>query len=269
LLSCSGYVFAVSIQRVQLLFQVLNVKRFHHQQQQQQTQNTAKEELATSDINEICDYFSRRVACEPYDASRVASFITLLTLPISVLREFIKLFAWKKTQSQSHGEISSQQRSRVELCLEKHQGSVSDDCSESSPPSKSNIKHDRVNHSVEFFLIFILNHALMRPLNVSGGASWLPSCVSVKLRYTFGDSGHISILAMEGSHGGKACWLRYEDWERCKQTVARAVETLNGSATGDSGQGRLRMVAELIHKQLLLSLQQLRDGPLSSGSNIS
>jgi mediator of RNA polymerase II transcription subunit 14 len=47
------------------------------------------------------------------------------------------------------------------------------------------------------------------------------------------------------------------------------VETLNGSATGDSGQGRLRMVAELIHKQLLLSLQQLRDGPLSSGSNIS
>jgi hypothetical protein len=32
----------------------------------------------------------------------------------------------------------------------------------------------------------------------------------------------------------------------CKQTVARAVETLNGSATGDTGQGRLRMVAKLI-----------------------
>ncbi|TVU06604.1 hypothetical protein EJB05_49828 [Eragrostis curvula] len=267
-----GYVFAVSVQRVQLLLQVLNVKRFHHQnqqqQQQQQSQNTAQEELAASEINEICDYFSRRIACEPYDASRAASFITLLTLPISVLREFIKLFAWKKNQSQGHGEISNAQRSRVELCLEKHQRSVSDDHSESSSPSKSNITHDRANHSVDFGLTFILDHGLVQPLNVSGGASWLPYCVSVRLRYIFGDSSHISFLAMEGSHGGKACWLRYEDWEKCKQTVARAVETLNGSPIGDSGQGRLRMVAELIHKQLHLSLQQLRDGPRSAGPNI-
>jgi mediator of RNA polymerase II transcription subunit 14 len=74
-MSCSGYVFAVSVQRAQLLLQVVNVKRFHHQQQkqQQQTQSPAQEELATSEITEICDYFSRRVACEPYDASRVAS----------------------------------------------------------------------------------------------------------------------------------------------------------------------------------------------------
>ncbi|GJN12818.1 hypothetical protein PR202_ga31132 [Eleusine coracana subsp. coracana] len=266
-----GYVFAVSVQRVQLLLQVLSVKRFHHQpqqQQQQQTQKTAQEELAASDINEICDFFNRRVACEPYDASRVASFITLLTLPVSVLREFIKLFAWKKSQSQGHGEIT--QRSRVELCLEKHQGSVSDGQYGSSSPSKSNINHDRANRSVDFGLNFILDHALIRPLNVSGGASWLPYCVSVRLRYTFGSSGQISFLAMEGSHGGKACWLRYEDWERCKQTVARAVETSNNSpAIGDAGQGRLGMVAELIHKQLQLSLQQLRDGPLSAGSNIS
>ncbi|GJN35181.1 hypothetical protein PR202_gb23940 [Eleusine coracana subsp. coracana] len=266
----TGYVFAVSVQRVQLLLQVLSVKRFHHQpQQQQQTQKTAQEELA-SDINEICDFFNRRVACEPYDASRVASFITLLTLPISVLREFIKLFAWKKSQSQGHGGISSSQRSRVELCLEKHQGSVSDGHYGSSSPSKSNINHDRANHSVDFGLTFILDHALIRPLNVSGGASWLPYCVSVRLRYTFEGSGHISFLAMEGSHGGKACWLRYEDWERCKQTVARAVETSNNSpAVGDAGQGRLGMVAELIHKQLQLSLQQLKDGPFSAGSNIS
>ncbi|KAK3121481.1 hypothetical protein QOZ80_8BG0654120 [Eleusine coracana subsp. coracana] len=54
-----GYVFAVSVQRVQLLLQVLSVKRFHHQpQQQQQTQKTAQEELAASDINEICDFFN-------------------------------------------------------------------------------------------------------------------------------------------------------------------------------------------------------------------
>lgn len=272
LLHCSGYVFAVSVQRVQLLLQILSVKRFHPQQQQQQqkTQKSPQEELPASDINEICDFFNRRVACEPYDASRVASFITLLTLPISVLREFVKLFAWKKSQYQGHGEISGTQRSRVELCLEKHQISVSGDHSGSSSPSKSNIKHDRANRSVEFGLTFILDHALIRPLSVSGGASWLPYCVFVRLRYTFGDTGQMSFLSMEGSHGGKACWLRCEDWERCQQTVARAVETLNNSpAIGDAGQGRLGMVAELIQKQLQLSLQQLRDATYSAGPNIS
>uniref|UniRef100_A0A0A9GB85 Uncharacterized protein n=1 Tax=Arundo donax TaxID=35708 RepID=A0A0A9GB85_ARUDO len=107
-------------------------------------------------------------------------------------------------------------------------------------------------------------------MSVTGGASWLPYCVSVRLRYTFGDNGRVTFLAMEGSHGGKACWLQYEDWERCKRMVARAVETINGSpAIGDTGQGRLGTVAEMIHKQLQLSLQQLRDVPLSTGSNIS
>ncbi|KAL6640082.1 hypothetical protein ACP70R_022392 [Stipagrostis hirtigluma subsp. patula] len=269
-----GYVFAVSVQRVQLLLQVLNVKRFHHQQQQQQQQQQAQspvqEELTTSEITEICDYFSRRVVCEPYDASRVASFITLLTLPISVLREFIKLIAWKKSQSQAHGDIASAQRARVELCLEKHHGSVSDDHTDSSSSSKSNINHDRASHSVDFGLTFVLDNALIHHTSVSGGASWLPYCVYVRLKYTFGDSGCIMFVAMKGSHGGKACWSRYEDWERCKQMVTRAVETINGSpAIGDTGQGRLRMAAEMIHKQLQLSLQQLRDGPLSGGSKMS
>ena len=63
--------------RVQLLLQVLSVKRFHSQQQQQNPA-IAQEELTQSEIGEICDYFSRRVASEPYDASRVASFITFL-----------------------------------------------------------------------------------------------------------------------------------------------------------------------------------------------
>lgn len=261
-----GYVFAVSVQRAQLLLQVLNVKRFHHQQQkqQQQAQSPAQEELATSEINEICDYFSRRVACEPYDASRVASFITLLTLPISVLREFISLIAWKKIQSQAHGEIASAQRVRVELCLEKHHGSESNDHTESSSSSKSNIKHDRANRSVDFGLTFVLDQALKHHTNI-GGAAWLPYCVSVRLRYNFGDNGHVTFLAMEGSHGGRACWLQYEDWERCKQAVDLAVESANGSpATGEIGQGRLRLVAEMIHKQLQLSLQQLRNGQLSA-----
>ncbi|KAG8056254.1 hypothetical protein GUJ93_ZPchr0002g24348 [Zizania palustris] len=264
-----GYVFAVSVHRVQLLLQVLSVKRFHHQQQQQQAQNNSQEELAAAEINEICDYFSRRVASEPYDASRVASFITLLTLPISVLREFLKLIAWKKGFSQAHVDIATAQRARIELCLENHSGSVSDDIAESTL-AKSNIKYDRAHSSLDFALTFVLDHALIPHMNVAGGAAWLPYCVSVRLRYSFGESNHIAYLAMDGSHGGRACWLQYEDWERCKQKVARAVETVNGSvAVGESGQGRLRMVAEMIQKQLQHCLQQLRDSPLSAGSTAS
>lgn len=262
-----GYVFAVSVHRVQLLLQVLSVKRFHHQQQQQQAQSNAQEELAAAEINEICDYFSRRVASEPYDASRVASFITLLTLPISVLREFLKLIAWKKGFSQAHGDIATAQRARIELCLENHSGSADN---RESTLAKSNIHHDRAHSSVEFALTFVLDHALIPHMNVAGGAAWLPYCVSVRLRYSFGENNHISFLAMDGSHGGRACWLQLEEWERCKQKVARAVETVNVPAVaGEVGQGRLRMVAEMVQKQLQLCLQQLRDGPLSAGSTAS
>ncbi|ONM21371.1 Mediator of RNA polymerase II transcription subunit 14 [Zea mays] len=265
-----GYVFAVSVHRVQLLLQVLSVKRFHHQQQQQQAQSNAQEELAAVEINEICDYFSRRVASEPYDASRVASFITLLTLPILVLREFLKLITWKKGLSPVHGDIATAQRARIELCLENHSGSASSDNTENSSLAKSNIHHDRAHSSVEFALTFVLDHALIPHMNVAGGAAWLPYCVSVKLRYSFGDNNHIAFLAMNGSHGGRACWLQFEEWERCKQKVSRAVETVNGSGVaGEVGQGRLRMVAEMIQKQLQLCLQQLRDDPLSAGSTAS
>ncbi|KAG8047022.1 hypothetical protein GUJ93_ZPchr0008g12208 [Zizania palustris] len=268
-----GYVFAVSVHRVQLLLQVLNVKRFHLQQQQQQQQapqSNAQEELTASEISEICDYFSRRVASEPYDASRVASFITLLTLPISVLREFIKLIAWKKSLSQTHGDNGTTQRPRIEICLEKHQRSVSDDYTENSSSSKSNIHHDRANNSVDFALTFVLDQALVPHMSISGGAAWLPYCVSVRVRYTFGDNSRIAFLAMDGSHGGRACWLQHEDLERCKQRVSRAVETMNGSAAvGDMSQGRLRMVAEMIQKQLQLCLLQLKDRPLSTGSTAS
>uniref|UniRef100_A0A0E0IAE3 Mediator of RNA polymerase II transcription subunit 14 n=1 Tax=Oryza nivara TaxID=4536 RepID=A0A0E0IAE3_ORYNI len=267
-----GYVFAVSVHRVQLLLQVLNVKRFHHQQQQQQQtpQNNGQEELTVPEISEICDYFSRRVASEPYDASRVASFITLLTLPISVLREFIKLIAWKKSLPQAHADNATTHRARIEICLEKHPRLVSDDYTASSSSSKSNIHHDRANNSVDFALTFVLDQALVPHMSISGGAAWLPYCVSVRVRYTFGEDSHIAFLAMDGSHSGRACWLQHEDWERCKQRVSRAVETMNGSAAvGDMSQGRLRMVAEMVQKQLQLSLLQLRDSPVSTGSAAS
>ncbi|XP_008788456.2 mediator of RNA polymerase II transcription subunit 14-like isoform X2 [Phoenix dactylifera] len=265
-----GYVFAVSVHRVQLLLQVLSVKRFHHQQQQQQTQTNTQEELAPNEINEICDYFSRRVASEPYDASRVASFITLLTLPVSVLREFLKLIYWKKGLSQAHGgDIATAQRARIELCLENHSGSVLDENSESNTASKSNIHHDRAHNSVEFALTFVLDPAHIPHMNAAGGAAWLPYCVSVRLKYSFGENTYISFLGMDGSHGGRACWLRFEDWEKCKQRVARTEEYANGNSAGDVSQGRLRLVAETVQRKLDVSLQQLRDGALSSGSTAS
>ncbi|CAM0905786.1 unnamed protein product [Alopecurus aequalis] len=265
-----GYVFAVSVHRVQLLLQVLNVKRFHHQQQQQQQQtpqSSTQEELTSSEIHEICDYFSRCVACEPYDASRIASFIMLLTLPVPAIQEFLKLIAWNKSSSRAHGDIVTAQRARAELCLEKHSRSFSGDYTETSLSSKSNIQHDRANNSVAFTITFMLDHNLTPHTSASGGASWLPYCVSLRLRYTFGDNSHVAYLAMDGSHGGRACWLQHEDWERCKQSVIKAVKAMNGSpATGETGQGRLQMVAEMVQKQLHLCLLHLRDGSLSAGS---
>ncbi|XP_022937690.1 mediator of RNA polymerase II transcription subunit 14-like [Cucurbita moschata] len=256
-----GYVFAVSVHRVQLLLQVLSVKRFHHQQQQQQQQNstTAQEELTQLEISEICDYFSRRVASEPYDASRVASFITLLTLPISVLREFLKLIAWKKGVAQAQGgDIAPAQKPRIELCLENHSGLSIDENAERLT-SKSNIHYDRQHNSVDFALTVVLDPAHIPHMNAAGGAAWLPYCISVKLKYSFGESPVVSFLAMEGSHGGRACWLRVDDWEMCKQKVARTVE-VSGNSNGDASQGRLRIVADNVQRSLHACLQGLKEG---------
>ncbi|XP_031268938.1 mediator of RNA polymerase II transcription subunit 14 [Pistacia vera] len=266
-----GYVFAVSVHRVQLLLQVLSVKRFHQQQQQQQQQNanTAQEELTQSEIGEICDYFSRRVASEPYDASRVASFITLLTLPISVLREFLKLIAWKKGLAQAQGgEIAPSQKPRIELCLENHSGFTVDDNSDSSSASKSNIHYDRPHYSVDFALTVVLDPAHIPHINAAGGAAWLPYCVSVRLRYSFGENPTVSFLGMEGSHGGRACWLRADEWEKCKQRVARTVE-VNGVSNGDLTQGRLRVVADSVQRTLHMCLQGLRDGGGVTASSVA
>ncbi|KAI7726467.1 hypothetical protein M8C21_018357 [Ambrosia artemisiifolia] len=254
-----GYVFAVSVHRVQLLLQVLSVKRFHNSQPQQQNNSGVnQDELSQTEISEICDYFSRRVASEPYDASRVASFITLLTLPISVLREFLKLIAWKKGLAQAQGsDIPPAQRSRIELCLENHTGLVTDGNSENSSASKSNIHYDRPHNAVDFGLTVVLDPAHIPHINAAGGAAWLPYCVSVRLKYSFGENPNVCFLGMEGSHGGMSCWLRVEDWEHCKQ---RVIRTVDGSAAGDVNQGRLRTVADNVQKTLHNCLQGLRTG---------
>lgn len=266
-----GYVFAVSVHRVQLLLQVLSVKRFHHSQQQQQQQNSviAQEELSQSEIGEICDYFSRRVASEPYDSSRVASFITLLTLPISVLREFLKLIAWKKGLAQTQGgDIPPAQRSRIELCLENHSGLYTDGNSDNSSASKSNIHYDRPHNAVDFGLTVVLDPAHIPHINAAGGAAWLPYCVSVRLKYSFGDNPSVCFMGMEGSHGGRSCWLRLEDWEYCKQRVIRTVD-MNGSSGGDANQGRLRIVADNVQRALHLCLQGLRTGGVGGGGGVA
>ncbi|XP_031380291.1 mediator of RNA polymerase II transcription subunit 14 isoform X3 [Punica granatum] len=263
-----GYVFAVSVHRVQLLLQVLSVKRFHQQQQQQQQQqqnsSAAQDELTQAEIGEICDYFSRRVASEPYDASRVASFITLLTLPISVLREFLKLIAWKKGLVQAQGgEIAPAQKPRIELCLENHAGLT--DNAENPSLSKSNIHYDRPRSSVDFALTVVLDPAHIPHINAAGGAAWLPYCVSVRLRYSFMENASVSFLRMEGSHGGRACWPSNEEWQKCKQRVARTVEGF--SSGGDITQGRLRGVADNVQRTLHLCLQGLRDGGGATASS--
>ncbi|KAL8159589.1 hypothetical protein V2J09_001126 [Rumex salicifolius] len=264
-----GYVFAVSVHRVQLLLQVLSVKRFHHQQQQQQNSAAAQEELTQSEITEICDYFSRRVASEPYDASRVASFITLLTLPISVLREFLKLITWKKNMSQSQaGDLAPTQKPRIELCLENHCGLNMDGNSGNLSATKSNVQYDRPHSTVDFGLTVVLDSAHIPHVNAAGGAAWLPYCVSVRLRYSFGENPSLSFLGMDGSHGGRACWFRVEEWEKCKQRVVRTLEVHGfGPGGGDVSQGRLKLAADGIQKTLHLCLQGLKDGngvPVSS-----
>lgn len=129
---------------------------------------------------------------------------------------------------------------------------------DSSSISKSNIHYDRAHNSVDFGLTVVLDPAHIPLVNAAGGAAWLPYCVSVRLRYLFGESPLVSFLGMEGSHGGRACWFRGDDWEKCKQRVMRTVE--NGSSSGDTNQGRLRVVADSVQRTLHACLQGLRDG---------
>lgn len=221
-------------------------------------------------MQEIGDFFARRAAFEPYDASRLASFVTMLTLPVPVLREFIGLIAWKKDSAKAaqHVQVadpSQLPRPKVELCLENRSGVGQDANAQEDTPSqasassalpKSSIYYDRSRNMVNFTLTVIFDATHVPHFNVAGGATWLPQCVAARLRYVFGEGSSISLVDLEGSHGGRACWPRTEDWERCKEKVARAVEISGGGNAPDQGQGRLRAVAEAIQTALQSALQQ-------------
>lgn len=300
-------VFAVSVHRQQLVLQAINVKRFQHQpqpqqpqsqqsqpppqQQQQQPQQSQSQpqqtqvlqqptagsdsDLSPAEMQEIGDFFARRAAFEPYDASRLASFVTMLTLPVPVLREFIGLIAWKKdaakaAQHMQANDINQIPRPKLELCLENRSGASHGSTQEDSSSShslgtgasspKSSIDYDRSRKIVDFTLTVIFDPIHVPHINVAGGAGWLPQCVAIRLRYMFGDGSNISLLHMEGSHGGRACWSRVEDWERCKERIARALEVPGSGNAADQGQGRLRAVGETIQTTLQSALQQLRKG---------
>lgn len=159
------------------------------------------------------------------------------------------------------GELAPGQKPRIELCLENHTGLNVDENSENSSVAKSNIHYDRPHNSVDFALTVVLDPAHIPYINAAGGAAWLPYCVSVRLRYLFGENTNVSFLGMEGSHGGRACWLHVDDWEKCKQRVARTV----GCSPADT-QGRLRAIADSVQRTLNLCLRDGGGVPASSGA---
>lgn len=306
-------VFAVSVHRQQLVLQAINVKRYQNQQPQQQQQQYQSQsqqtqtqqaqaqlqlqphqsqqpsqvgsdnDLSLAEMQEIGDFFARRAAFEPYDASRLASFVTMLTLPVPVLREFIGLIAWKRDSAKAaqHVQVADPSQlvqPKVELCLENRTGAgqsanAQEDTSSQgaggSALPKSSINYDRSRNMVDFTLTVIFDQTHVPTINVAGGAGWLPQCVAVRLRFMFGEgSSSISLLDMEGSHGGWACWTRIEDWDRCKEKVAKAVQVSGVGNPSDQGQGRLRTVAEAIQLTLQSALQQLRRGSANTSSPI-
>ncbi|KAK1582995.1 hypothetical protein Q3G72_020067 [Acer saccharum] len=113
---------------------------------------------------------------------------------------------------------------------------------------------ERPHNSVDFELTVVLDPAHIPHANAAGGAAWLPYCVSVRLRYSFGENSNVSFIGMEGSHGVRPCWFRADEWEKCKQRVGRTVE-VSGVSRGVTTQGRLRVIADTVQRTLNLCLQ--------------
>ncbi|BBN19751.1 mediator of RNA polymerase II transcription subunit 14 [Marchantia polymorpha subsp. ruderalis] len=271
-------VFAVSMHRQQLYLQAINVKKFQQQQNAhaQGQSGGPDNELSDPEMAEIGDFFARRVASEPYDASRLASFVTMLTLPIPTLREFLKLIAWEKelqkaSANQSQGGDGTQtSRPKIELCLENRVGSAFSPVQEeagaqgTSSTAKSSIRHIRAQNIVEFTLTLYLDGHQLPPINVAGGAGWLPQCVAVRLSYQFSEPSRLSVVNVEGSHGGRACWVRQEDWEHSKVVITNAVD--HYVPGNDQGLGRLQPVAELVQRTVQQAVLSLRKGGLNAPS---
>ena len=66
--------------------------------------------------------------------------------------------------------------------------------------SKSNIHYDHPHNAVDFKLIFFLDPAYFSRVDAMSGAGGLLQCVSLRLKYAFGENPHVFLLSMEGSH---------------------------------------------------------------------
>jgi hypothetical protein len=55
-----------------------------------------EEGLSQTESNQLASFFKEKVAVAPYHREHIVSFIFLLTLPINVLKEFIKIINLEK-----------------------------------------------------------------------------------------------------------------------------------------------------------------------------
>ncbi|GJP61583.1 hypothetical protein CLOP_g18725 [Closterium sp. NIES-67] len=377
-----NYVYMVNLHRhrrptagdqLQLMLQVVNA-RMAPQRRPPAMTHDADVDMTPAELAEISDLFSRKVAVEPFDVSRLSSFVTLVMLPLAVIREFMGLLAMRREQQRllaaaaaaaagagvaaaaaSGGAVSGggpsagasgagnipkihpATRVTVDLCFENriglgwdlpdsfgknsggqtgggvsagqvHPGSGTAGSTAGNSADRSDISYSRADSRVDFSLVLLIDHAALSaahlPVHIAGGAGWLAHCVSVRLRLHFsaapanpaaagtGATGpgaasvapgargplilQLSLLAVDGSHGGKGCWSNTEDWDRCKQLIGKAIKEMPpppaaaaaaaAAAAGGGakemgvvvgGRGWLRVLAErlqaAVHSALTLS----------------
>lgn len=79
--------------------------------------------ITKADAADLDEYFHARVLRSPHHRDRIASFVTLLALPIKTLRDFVGLIRWEKVEIvvEKDRESKGQGGSNVvgEICLEK------------------------------------------------------------------------------------------------------------------------------------------------------
>ncbi|CAI5462301.1 unnamed protein product [Closterium sp. Yama58-4] len=278
-----NYVYMVNLHRhrrptagdqLQLMLQVVNARMAPQRRPPAMTPD-ADVDMSPAELAEISDLFTRKVAVEPFDVSRLSSFVTLVMLPLAVIRG---------AGAGSIPTIPPAARIAVDLCFEnriglgwdlpdsfgRHSGGSSGggvSAGQVHPGSatagnaagsgrtahRSDISYSRAESRVDFSLVLLMDHAALSaahlPVQIAGGAGWLAHCISVRLRLHFsatpanpaatgagaasvapGARGplilQLSLLAVDGSHGGKACWSKAEDWDRCKQLIGRAVKEM-------------------------------------------
>eukprot|EP00850_Spirogloea_muscicola_P023095 SM000328S12465 [mRNA] locus=s328:100149:110500:- [translate_table: standard] len=245
-----GYVYQVMISRQLLIMQVINTRA-----QQRAPRHDPLVDLSQMEMELLQDFFSKRVATEPHRAPRLASFLTILALPVPIIREFLGLVMWKREAQRGAAlaaaappgdNPASEPKPRVELRLDAP-----------GETQRAAVAYDKPNSLVTFSLTVLLEVAPSSS-GRNASVSWLPYCVVIKIQYAFGGevSSKMMLLAMEGSHGGQACWDKTEDWEKLREKMGRVVDVVGSG--GEQQGSRLKAVAEAVQVALHSAVQQLR-----------